>query len=268
MARNGTGTYVLPQPAFVAQTKISSSVMNSQLSDIASALTQSLSADGQTPLTGPLLMPNGTAGAPGVTFLGDKTTGFYLVSAGQIGWTASGVQAATFNADKSVTWGGGASWAGNITVNGTTTLAGAVTLNNTSFTFGAGAANALWAGLLPTVDITCIIDGGGTVILAGSKGQYHIPCSLTITAWRVMADQAGRIVIDGRRANDGIPSVSIVGGGNKPTLSGVGFNEVVPNGWTATTLVKDDWIDFNVTGTPSSVTRVTVVLSCQRTSNS
>lgn len=54
MPRDGTGVYSLPKPPFVANTKISSDDVNSDFSDISAALTQSLSKDGQTPVTGNL----------------------------------------------------------------------------------------------------------------------------------------------------------------------------------------------------------------------
>lgn len=53
MSRNGSGVYTLPSGnPVVTGTTISSTWANTTLSDIASALTQSLSADGQTPVTG------------------------------------------------------------------------------------------------------------------------------------------------------------------------------------------------------------------------
>lgn len=52
IARNGSGTYSLPQPPFTPGTTIASSAVNSDLSDIAAALTQSISRDGQTVYTG------------------------------------------------------------------------------------------------------------------------------------------------------------------------------------------------------------------------
>lgn len=59
MARNGTGTYVLPagQPV-VTNTVISSTVFNLFASDIANALTTSICTDGQTPMTAALSMGN------------------------------------------------------------------------------------------------------------------------------------------------------------------------------------------------------------------
>src|SRR5258706_10409396 len=271
MPRNTSGVYSLPQAAFIPNSIISSAAVNSDFSDIAVALTGSLPIDGSAGMTGPFKVGSGNVGAPGIAFTSDTNTGFYLAGTHQIGWSANGVQQATFNSSGSVTWQGGATWGGAVTFNGTSTfngatnLAGNVTFNATTYTFGAGALAGWYTAVAPKADIALIIDGGGSVITTGAKGQIHIPFPMTITAWRVMADQAGRIVIDVRRAPHAIPSVFVFCGGNAPTLSGVGFNEQVPSGWTATTLLIDDWIDFNVTGSPSSVTRVTVCLSCTRT---
>jgi parallel beta-helix repeat protein len=59
MSRNGSGTYTLPAGnPVVTGTTISSAWANTTLTDIASALTNSLAADGQTTATGPLQMGN------------------------------------------------------------------------------------------------------------------------------------------------------------------------------------------------------------------
>jgi len=55
MSRNGSGIYSLPSGnPVVTGTTISSTWANTTLNDIASALTQSVSSDGQTPMTGSL----------------------------------------------------------------------------------------------------------------------------------------------------------------------------------------------------------------------
>ena len=57
MSRNGSGTYTLPAGnPVVTGTTISSSWANTTLNDIATALTGSVAADGQTPMSGPLAM--------------------------------------------------------------------------------------------------------------------------------------------------------------------------------------------------------------------
>jgi hypothetical protein len=55
MCRNGSGTYSLPAGnPVVTQTTISSSWANNTMNDLAAALTDSVAADGQTPMTGNL----------------------------------------------------------------------------------------------------------------------------------------------------------------------------------------------------------------------
>jgi len=61
MSRNGSGQYNLPSGnPVVTGTTISSVWANTTLTDIANALTQSVSADGQTPMSGNLNL-NGNA---------------------------------------------------------------------------------------------------------------------------------------------------------------------------------------------------------------
>jgi hypothetical protein len=102
MSRNGSGTYTLPAGnPVVTGTTISSSWANNTMNDLAAALTDSVAADGQTPMTGNLdlntnkivnLVAGSVAGdaiefaqfkTP--TFTGNVTmtsTGFALIPAG------------------------------------------------------------------------------------------------------------------------------------------------------------------------------------------
>jgi hypothetical protein len=126
-------------------------------------------------------------------------------------------------------------------------------------------AAAFWTALAANVDIGAAFDGGGSVLTA--KNIFvHVPCAMTINTWSIMADQSGSVTIDILRANAGIPSASIVGGGTKPNLSSAQDSlDNAPASWTATTLAKDDWLKIEITGTPSSVTYLTFVLQCTRT---
>jgi hypothetical protein len=135
----------------------------------------------------------------------------------------------------------------------------------TKFLNESGSFETIGAGAGLTVDVGLIIDGGGAVILSGQKGQVHIPFPITITEWSVMADQSGSIVIDVLRANNGVPISSIVGAGTAPNLSSAQYAQAAPANWTSVALATNDWIAFNVTGTPSSVTRVTIALTGTRT---
>ena len=91
MPRNSSGIYTLPQSPFVAGTAILSSAVNSNFSDIASALTGSLATDGSATMTGPIKSTDGAVGAPGITFSSATTCGFYYVGVNQIGYSAAGV---------------------------------------------------------------------------------------------------------------------------------------------------------------------------------
>lgn len=90
MPRNGAGTYSLPEPAFVPNTPISSSAMNSDLSDMASALTGSVAANGETTITGSLKGANGAVGTPAYSFASDLDTGLYRAGANNPAIAAGG----------------------------------------------------------------------------------------------------------------------------------------------------------------------------------
>ena len=80
MSRNGSGTYVLPvgNPV-VTGTTITSNWANTTLSDIATALTGSVAADGQTPMVGPLAMGNNK-----ITGVADGTASSDVATVNQI----------------------------------------------------------------------------------------------------------------------------------------------------------------------------------------
>jgi hypothetical protein len=90
MSRNGSGTYTLPAGnPVVTGTTISTTWANSTLNDIAATLTDSVAADGQTPMTGALNMTNNlienvadaTASGDAVS-LNFLQTGTYTVNCG------------------------------------------------------------------------------------------------------------------------------------------------------------------------------------------
>jgi microcystin-dependent protein len=97
MPRNGSGVYSLPQAPFVSGTVISSAAVNSDLSDIASALTGSLPRDGQAGMIGALLAANGSSIAPSIAFTNDPSSGFYSPATGEIGVVIEGTQIGIFS---------------------------------------------------------------------------------------------------------------------------------------------------------------------------
>src|SRR4051812_25013688 len=96
--RNGSGTYTLPQSPFVAGTTISSSAVNSDFSDIASALTGSLPRDGQVGMSGALKAPDGSVTAPTLSFNNETNTGFFRSGAGELSVSILGVVVGIFSA--------------------------------------------------------------------------------------------------------------------------------------------------------------------------
>lgn len=83
----------MPKPAFVPGSTISSADVNSDFSDIATALTGSIAANGETPITGTIKFIAGTPLLPGISFTGDETTGIYYPGVNQIALAAGAVGA-------------------------------------------------------------------------------------------------------------------------------------------------------------------------------
>ena len=90
MPRNGSGSASLAEPAFVPNTPISSSAVNSDLSDIADMLTGSLARDGQGGMTSVLPLAN-----TGFSYLTDPNTGMRRTAADTQAISAGGVDAVT-----------------------------------------------------------------------------------------------------------------------------------------------------------------------------
>ena len=136
MARNGSGTYNRAVSPYTAGTTITAATVNSEMDDIATALTGSIARDGQSPaqanipmggfrltglanaiantdaaalgqvaalagatMTGALGVTAGTAAAPGVFVSGDTNTGLFQPSADTLAVTVGGAEVARFGAN-------------------------------------------------------------------------------------------------------------------------------------------------------------------------
>jgi microcystin-dependent protein len=171
MPRNGSGTYSLPQAPFVPGTIISSSAMNSDLSDIAIALTQSISADGQTPITGTLNFVSGTAPLPSLTFIIDDTTGMYLQAVGKLGFSAGGTALLILDStssgvsDNTLLYGNGAI---PMPVGTVVDFAGSSAPTGWLLCFGQVVAQATYPGLFAICSTTYNTGGEGA-------GNFRLP---------------------------------------------------------------------------------------------
>lgn len=109
------------------------------------------------------------------------------------------------------------------------------------------------------------IDGGGSAISTGVKGDITLPFSGTILGWYLTADQAGSIVIDVWKdvfANFPPTVADSIAGTEKPTLSGATTNsDTNLTTWTSS-ISLGDVVRFNV-DSAATVTKVTLVIQAR-----
>lgn len=101
MARNGAGTYSLYTPGnpVVTGTIVSSTWGNNTLTDIATALTDSLSRTGLGGMSASLKLTDGVIGGPGLSWSTEPTSGLYRASAGNFRWSLAAADIFTITAN-------------------------------------------------------------------------------------------------------------------------------------------------------------------------
>lgn len=123
MARNGSGNYTKVN-TFTAGTPITAASHNQNWDDVAAEITNSVAADGQTTMTGPLKAASGAAVAPSYSFGSDPDTGMYRRGTNELGFSTAGVEAGYFDAAKKFWMAGAADVAGALSVTGTLSVGG------------------------------------------------------------------------------------------------------------------------------------------------
>jgi len=155
MSRNGSGTYTLPAGnPVITGTTISTTWANNTLNDIAATLTDSVAADGQTPMTGDLdLNSNKIVNLAAGTIAGDAVEFTQLAAATSVvtitGGTINGAtigattpasgRFTTLEATGAFTAGSTAAITGNTTVGGTLAVTGISTFTANGSFNGTGA---------------------------------------------------------------------------------------------------------------------------------
>ena len=176
MARNGSGTYSLPVNSWnPAQNGVPATAADWQalINDVASALTQSFSRDGQTTATGNFPMGgNKLTGLAAGTAAGDSLRFEQLFSQGLSTDLAS---AATTDI--------GAQLTTVVNITGTTTI--------TSFGTNYNGPRFLrFAGVLTlTHSATLVLPGSANITTAAGDGAIVVPLGNPATGWRVVAYQ-------------------------------------------------------------------------------
>ena len=96
-----------------------------------------------------------------------------------------------------------------------------------------------------TVNISFIIDGGGSVPSTGSKGYLEIPFACTITGWTILGNASGSAVVDVKRSTySGFPTTSSIAGTEKPTLSSAQKNQDLSLTTWTTSISAGDILEF------------------------
>jgi hypothetical protein len=195
MARNGSGTYSNPYPDFVSGTVISSSEVDANNSDIATALTQSIAVDGQSVVTGDIplathkftAMKVGTAATDSLSLGQAQAEAF--VWCGTAGGSADAITLSPSPAITAYAAGQRFVWmASGSTNTGATTVAisglGAIALqdNGAALTAGQHAAGKMFMGILNTTSTVQIMQ----VQVSGTDPL--IISSLTVTGDATIGD--------------------------------------------------------------------------------
>lgn len=167
MPRNGSGVYSLPQPPFTAGSVISSSAVNSNFSDVASALTGSLPRDGQGGMTGQLKASDGSIIAPGYSFTNETNTGFTRPGTGQIGVVVSGVLIATIDSGG---WEGPVK--GGVPIGTLVDYAAAVAPAQWLLCFGQNVSRTTYAALFAVLSTTYGSGDGTTFGIPDLRGRF------------------------------------------------------------------------------------------------
>lgn len=120
--------------------------------------------------------------------------------------------------------------------------------------------------LADTFDVAFIIDGGGSAITTGVKGDIALDFAATINQVTLLADQSGSIVVDiwkDTYANYPPTVADTITASAKPTLSTANKSkDSTLTGWT-TSISAGDTLRFNVDSI-TTCTRVLVLLKCVR----
>jgi hypothetical protein len=145
MPRNGSGTYTLPAGNPVVEgTDITPTWGNTTMSDIATALTDSLSRSGQGGMSAAFQFFSGTVSNPGLGFTNQPSTGIFLNANGDMRVTVAGTAIARFNTGFEIL--DGSTWKAPL-LDGDDTWAGPIGIGMTPGITSLSVADNFYVGL-------------------------------------------------------------------------------------------------------------------------
>jgi len=102
-----------------------------------------------------------------------------------------------------------------------------------------------------------LIDGNGSAITAGVKGDIVIPFTGNFTTWTLLADQTGSIVLDlWKDTYANFPPTNADALSTHPTIS----SATKATGSITDAVTAGDILRVNAAATPSAITRATLIL--------
>jgi hypothetical protein len=267
MSRNGSGTYTLPAGnPVVTGTTISTTWANNTLNDIAATLTDSVAADGQTPMTGNLdLNNNKIVNLAPAAFAGDAveysqlvaaTTGNVTITGGTINGTSIGATTASTGRFSTLTATGASTFTGVSTFSAGTVSAPAITTTgdtNTGIFFPAADTVAFTEGGVESMRIT----SAGDVGIGTSSPNQKLEVTGTIRVSRAGTPTTFIELFGGDGAID--PRINVPSGFGIPfSINGTDQARITSAGLlqfdsgygsVATAYGCRAWVNFNGTGT-------------------
>jgi hypothetical protein len=149
------------------------------------------------------------------------------------------------------------------TGSGTATLATFTSAGRALVDDANAAAQRVTLGV-SVAGIHATINGGGSAITAGKRGQVTVPFACTITGWTAIADASGSISVQLNKSTyANFPTTSSIVASAPIALSSVQKNTGSPTGWT-TSVAAGDVVEFEVTGTPATITRLQIIIEVTR----
>lgn len=150
---------------------------------------------------------------------------------------------------------------------GATGATGATGVGATGPTGGTGATGATGSISGSVATLIFVIDGGGSVISTGVKGDLTVDFACTINEVELLADQSGSIVVNiWKDTYANFPPVvgDKITASAPPTISSATKSlDSTLSGWTGTSISAGDVLRFNV-DSATTITRVTLKLKVTR----